>query len=187
MGDDHYLYLWDYLSKELILFKHNSFKPTFCKFSQDGTYLALGYVNGNLIVYKLKISKSTNEKTYEIDLSQYTIYNKDVKQAVLSIEFSHDDGRGETKMAVSYDNIQFNHEEPDVTKVKEQAFVNVFFVHPNKPEQEIRIPSTYKTEGKSSEVYGIAVYFMSFSEDNNYLMLYYQFFNNNHVRVNKDK
>ena len=96
VSDDNNLYLWDYSTKELITFKHHIQNPTVCKFSPDGKYLAVGFSNGDLLVYEPKVSKSPNNNLYKIDLNQnYKFDDKNIKTAVLSVEFSHKTGEGD--------------------------------------------------------------------------------------------
>jgi WD40 repeat protein len=84
IGDDNNLYIWDYGSKELLLFKEFSARPLICKFSPDGQFLAIGFINGVLMVYEPKVSKTTGEYAYEVDLSNVKVlHDNDVKQAIL--------------------------------------------------------------------------------------------------------
>lgn len=84
-------------------------------------------------------------------------------------------------MAVSYDNIQEIYEQKEGSKEKHGAFIYVYAINNDKSEvkqyykkiREILLPSKYKTIIGDESIFGIATQFMSFSDNNNYLMLYY--------------
>ena len=90
-------------------------------------------------------------------------------------------------MAVSFDNLNVNIEEEDIPKEKEGSYVYVYESNTKNNDNqqiltqfaEIRLPSKYKTAKTVKSVYGTAVYFMSFSQDAEYLMLYFQKVDNN--------
>lgn len=52
---------------------------------------------------------------------------------------------------------------------------------------EIKCPSINETYENKTNIFGTAVYFMTFSEDNRYLMVYFQIVDNYQIRQNKDR
>lgn len=133
----------------------------------------------------------------EMDVKQ-NIKDKETKTAVLNIEFSsHGD-----LMAVSYDNLKVNREEEE-GKAKEGSFVVVYVknnstlrnIRNNNTDSkaiysiytEIRRPSVNETFPSEQNIFGMAVYYMSFSADDNYLMMYFQIIDDFQIRNNEDK
>ncbi len=51
---------------------------------------------------------------------------------------------------------------------------------------DIRCPSIYESYRTDANAYGCAVYFMTFSDEGTYLLIYYQLIDNYLVRVNHD-
>ena len=199
VGDDCNLIFWEIETGNPLLVRDLSNYPTCCQFSPSGHYLVVGFKNGTLMIFEPSISVSRSKKVaVEITHEPVTLKDKETKNAVLNIEFS-DNG---DLMAVSYDNLKVNREEDDILREKEGAFVYVFI---NKDSEiknykiqaenqclydkytEIRLPSKNETQRVQSNVYGMAIYFMAFSTDNSYLMVYFQRVDNQQVRENRDK
>lgn len=51
---------------------------------------------------------------------------------------------------------------------------------------DIKNPSIYENYVTDQSQYGVGVHFMVFSNDENYLLLYYQLIDNQHLRINND-
>jgi hypothetical protein len=51
---------------------------------------------------------------------------------------------------------------------------------------DIKNPSMYENYATDQSQYGVGVYFMVFSKDQSYLLLYYQIIDSQHIRVNND-
>lgn len=199
IGDDCNLIFWEISNGSALLVKDLMNYPTCCQFSPKGDYLVIGFKNGTLIIYEPIITVSkVNMIMIELTGDPWTIKDKETKNAVLNIEFS-DNG---DLMAVSYDNLKVNREEDDVLKEKEGAFVYVFIKKNSTIKNykiqaenkylyekytEIRLPSKNETQRVQSNVYGMAIYFMAFSSDNNYLMVYFQRVDNQQIRENRDR
>ena len=201
-GDDCNLYFWDIIEKKPVLTKNLGIFPTVCKFSPDGNQLVIGFQNGIIMIFEPKITRSSNKigNTFDVSLNvdPFVLKDKETKTAVLNISFSV---KGDL-MAVSYDNLKVNVEEEDVPKEKEGSFV-IVYVSKNSPIKqyrakveneslyekytEIRLPSRYRTQQTKTHLYGMAIYYMAFSEDDNYLMLYFQRIDNFQIRENRDK
>lgn len=106
-------------------------------------------------------------------------------------------------MAVSYDNQKVNKEEDQLSKKKDGSFVCIYvrkdsqqkIAKVNTTDQQnlyikysvIYCPSINETYENKTNVFGMAVYFMAFSEDDQYLMVYFQIVDNYQIRQNKDR
>ena len=199
IGDDCNLIFWEINTGESLIVKDLSNYPTCCQFSPKGDYLVVGFKNGTLMIFEPIINVTRTKKiSIEIPGDPLTLKDKETKNAVLNIEFS-DNG---DLMAVSYDNLKVNREEDDVLKEKEGAFVYVFIKKNSSIKNykiqaenkclydkytEIRLPSKNETQRVQSNVYGMAIYFMAFSSDNSYLMVYFQRVDNQQIRENRDR
>ena len=193
VGDDKVLYFWNYHTRKPLLSKNLTYFPTVCKFSPDGKNLVVGFDNGILKVFEPKISgsgKIGNPQNIDLNSEPFVIEGKDTKTAILNIEFSL---KGDL-MAVSYDNVKVNLEKEDVPKEKGGSFGLVFISQNSKDNKklyeqyrEIRLPSRYETQKTMTNIFGMAIHDMSFSEDNNYLMVYFQKIDNFQVRENRDR
>jgi hypothetical protein len=116
-----------------------------------------------------------------------SIKDKETKTAVLSIEFS---GRGDL-LAISYDNAKNQKDVFDSKIEKEGSFISVYMNKASKSTKfrsgeknlyikytDIRCPSIYESYNTDTDAFGVSVYFMTFSEDGGYLLIYYQLVNN---------
>lgn len=103
---------------------------------------------------------------------------------------------------VSFNFFQINKEEDQLSKNKDGSFVVVYVhrdsqikanVNTNDSKNlyswhfEIKCPSINETYENKTNIFGTAVYFMTFSEDNRYLMVYFQIVDNYQIRQNKDR
>lgn len=99
-------------------------------------------------------------------------------------------------MAASYDNSRQSKESESKFE-KEGSFIHIFRSKQRpggKKESanyqrhiEIKCPSLYESYSTDSNAYGCAVYFMTFSKNDDYLLIYYQLVDNYLVRINHDQ
>ena len=212
IGNDKMLCLWNTTNMELMDRINLGVVPTCVKWSPDGTLLVVGFFTGILKIYESKAVKTVygrykNSKGIFDFFLEYdkpvledidNISDKNIKTSVLNIEFS---SVGEL-MAVSYDNQKINKEEDQTSKNKDGSFVIVYVhrdsrlktgVNTNDDGKiyirhfEIICPSINETYENKNNVYGMAVYFMAFSSDDKYLMVYFQIIDNFQIRQNKDR
>lgn len=177
--------------------------PTCVKWNPDGSLLVVGFQNGTLKIFESKSIQGMQGRFggkgdrpgLELMLS---ISDSEAKTSVLSIEFSK---KGDL-MAVSYDNQKVNREEDQANKNKDGSFV-IVYVYRDSPLKanvntqdsknlysrhfDIICPSINETYENKNNVYGMAVYFMAFSNDDRYLMVYFQIVDNFQIRQNKDR
>ena len=109
--------------------------------------------------------------------------DKDTKTPVLSIEFS---SRGDM-LAISYDNAKSQKDVFDSKLEKEGSFISVYVNRASHKTSkfrasdknlyikytDIRCPSIYESYHTDTDAFGISAYFMTFSGDGNYLLIYY--------------
>lgn len=194
IATDKLLSLYHSQTRELLDRMNLGVLPTCVKWNPDGSLLVVGFQNGTLKIFESKSVQSIYGKFggkverpgLELVLS---ISDTETKTSVLGIEFSK---RGDL-MAVSYDNQKINKEEDQLSKNKDGSFV-VVYVYRDSPLKanvntqdsknlysrhfDIICPSINETYENKSNVYGMAVYFMAFSSDDRYLMVYFQIVDN---------
>ncbi|KAL4455920.1 hypothetical protein ABPG73_008674 [Tetrahymena malaccensis] len=200
VGEDGLLCMFDLTNDKPLLIKHLQNTPSCVKFCPfDGNILVIGFTNGCIRFFSSIINKSKFGKKHEryeapqLDVRQIV---DDGKTAVLNIEFS-DDGQ---YMAASYDNSRQSKEQESKFE-KEGSFIQIFKskqrlggIASNKKDNanyqkyiEIKCPSVYESYRTDSNAYGCAVYFMTFSINDDFLLIYYQLVDNYLVRINHDQ
>lgn len=117
-----------------------------------------------------------------------SIKDKELKTPVLNIEFSL---KGDM-LAISYDNAKSQKDVFDSKLEKEGSFISVWVSRGSRKTSQfraadknlylkytdIRCPSVYESYQTDSDTYGVSAYFMTFSKDGNFLLIYYQLVNN---------
>ncbi|CAD8183513.1 unnamed protein product [Paramecium pentaurelia] len=201
MGEDQKLILWDTENNSLLLVKNMGMTPTAIRLSPDGDLLVIGFQNSMVVIMDSKIQKNTMGKVSEryllpsLDIIM-NIKDKDNKTPVLNIEFSH---KGDM-LAISYDNARSQKDVFDSKLEKEGSFISVWVNRGSHRTSkyratdknlylkytDIRCPSLYESYQTDNDTYGVAAYFMTFSQDGNYLLIYYQLINNQQTRINND-
>ena len=124
------------------------------------------------------------------------IRDEKISTAVLNIEFSP---RG-SFLAISFDNKRLSLEEAQDNADKFGAVIAIYEVREHEvgtvaggqevtyqKRRELRLASLSAPEISKMSIFGNANYFMSFSEDELFLIVYYQNINNNLIRENKDR
>lgn len=107
VGDDETLRMWDISKHSIIVSKNLGTQATCLAFSPDGTYLAVGLINGVFLLLESKVDKlnfGTVMEEYHPPSLEVNMSPKEAKTAILAIKFSF---RGDF-LAVSYDNEQRN-------------------------------------------------------------------------------
>ncbi len=103
VGDDETLRLWDITKHQILISKNLGTQATCLNFSPDGSFLAVGLVNGFFLILESKIEKlnyGTYMEEYRAPTLEVLMSPKESKSAVIGIKFSY---RGEF-LAISYDN-----------------------------------------------------------------------------------
>jgi WD40 repeat protein len=202
-GSDQQIFFWD--TEDYKPFYSNSYRktPTCIKFTPDGNLLVIGFEHGAIEICGAQMKRQitgnagTKYSRPEMDIKQ-TIKEKETRTAVLNIEFS---SSGDF-MAASYDNLKVNREEEE-GKSKEGSFVVVYMRNNSHLKAmrgqntdsktiysiytEIRRPSVNETFSSEQNIFGMAVYYMAFSADDNFLMVYFQITDDFQIRNNEDK
>ena len=202
-GSDQQIFFWD--TEEFKPFYSNSYRktPTCIKFTPDGQLLVIGFEHGAIEIYgcqmKRQVTGTAGSKFSRPDMDiKQTIKDKETRTAVLNMEFS---SSGDY-MAASYDNQKVNREEEE-GKSKEGSFVVVYVRNASHLKNlrtqssdskaiysiltEIRRPSVNETFSSEHNIYGMAVFYMAFSADDMFLMIYFQITDNFQIRNNEDK
>ena len=77
-------------------------EPTFIWFSNNSDFLAIGFKDGEILLFRPLIRRTQEEDPYSINLENMCIIKeREIWTSVLSINFSADS----SLMSVSYDNI----------------------------------------------------------------------------------
>ncbi|EGR29518.1 PH domain protein [Ichthyophthirius multifiliis] len=197
VGEDGNLFMFDIKTNKSLIQQFLSKTPSAIKFSPDGSLLVIGFVCGTIRIFDSKISKNKMGKLAEKyeppSLDCLNIMN-DGKTAVLNIQFTQ---KGDF-MAASFDNSRQSKEFESKFE-KEGSYISIYTnraSHKNKGRNEkntyqklidIRCPSVYESYRTDSNAYGCAVYFMTFSKDEDFLLIYYQLVDNYLVRINHDQ
>ena len=201
VGDDQKLMIWDTQNNVLLLVRNLGMSPSAVKFSPDGELLVIGYQVSMVMVLDSKMQRNPLGKASEryllpsLDILM-SIKDKETKTAVLSIEFS---AKGDM-LAISYDNAKNQKDVFDSKLGKEGSFISVYMNKAShKTSQfrgseknlyvkytDIRCPSIYESYNTDTDAFGVSVYFMTFSEDGDFLLIYYQLVNNQQTRINND-
>lgn len=105
VGDDETLRMWDIAKHSIIVAKNLGTQATCLNYSPDGSFLAVGLVNGVFLILDSKIEKlnfGTYMEEYHPPSLEVIMCPKESKTAVLTIKFSF---KGDF-LAISYDNEQ---------------------------------------------------------------------------------
>lgn len=177
--------------------------PTCTVFSIKGDNLVIGFDNGSILILKIVITRnigvsSANHKA-TIGKNGQVISEEKMNAAILNIQFSP---KGNF-MAVSFDNKRTSINKASEISEKTGAVIVIYEVSRVEVAQgteskfncdtlyqkrrELRLASLDLPEISKMSILGNANYFMSFSEDEFFLIVYYQNINNNLVRENQDK
>ena len=202
VGDDGYISFWDTETSSLALLQKLPAYPTTAKFSPDSNYLVIGLVDGRILIYEPKIFRSSNRDHtfFSVNINEDPIILKDndIESPVLNIEFSL---KGDF-MAVSHDGVRETRSAETFRKESGGSIVIVYILQSshkkvarskNQRENlyqkytEVRLTSVNYADVSKMSYLGLASYFMTFSDDDNYLMLYYQSVNDFHIRENNDR
>jgi WD40 repeat protein len=212
-GDDMYLHFWDFETKRLLLSRKLDNVPTCIKFSPLGKILVIGLLNGHVMVMEPDIHRDQRgqrsvlklklEKPVQVIDPVLKTTSKDkiddlyTEKPVLNVEFSL---KGDL-LAVAHDNVKLN-DKKDNLKDRGTAIVIVYVSKDSDLKSQalqaiqdnyfikyadVRLASLNYADTSKMSYLGMASYFMAFSDDDTYLMLYYQNINEHHIRENQDK
>ena len=105
VGDDETLRLWDISKRQIIVSKNLGTQATCLCFSPDGSFLAIGLINGVFLLLDCKIEKlnfGTYMEEYHPPTLDVIMSPKESKTAITTIKYSF---KGDF-LAISYDNEQ---------------------------------------------------------------------------------
>jgi WD40 repeat protein len=103
VGDDETLRMWDIGKHSIVVSKNLGTQATCLSFSPDGSFLAVGLINGVFLLLDSKIEKlnfGTYMEEFHPPSLDVVMSPKESKTAVINIKFSF---KGDF-LAVSYDN-----------------------------------------------------------------------------------
>ena len=185
VSSDNLVCVWDYEKVRLVSELQMDSDVTCCLWHPDGEYLFMGNLVGEVQMFRLSVENEMMIKVnYVIELIS-TMKSASVA-SVVSMELTADG----SLLAVSMGNSNAS---------KEDSFVKVYIhkeqaeregVYVNSPDTylryfEIRCPSIHANFEGSLQSFGMAVYFMSFSTDNRFLLCYFQLIDTNLKRNNE--
>lgn len=211
VGSDKQLKVWDLdnhimledisLVRYLNASPHQPPTPTCLKFSIKGDSLVVGFDDSSLLTLMIKVTRSVSIQysSHAVTVSPNGLLMRDerIQTAVLSVAFSP---KG-SFMAVSFDNQQPVAQDQNSLAEKNGALIVIYEVANSRNEsnerlwetevvfrkrRELRLASLNSAEMSKMSVLGNACHFMTFSEDEFYLMVYYQNVNQGLVRENLD-
>lgn len=210
-GDDMWLRFWNLETKNLMLSTYLGYVPTCLKFSPTKHTLVIGLEDGRVLILEPEIRivdiGGRNELTLSLEKPTQVINSisktsskseEDCFKAVLNVEFS---SKGDL-LAVAHDNVKIDKKNKETLKDRGTAIVIVYVSRdsilkdqalqsdqdlPFMKYAEVRLASLNYADISKMSYLGMASYFMAFSDDDTYLMLYYQNINEHHIRENHDK
>ncbi|EGR31153.1 hypothetical protein IMG5_116830 [Ichthyophthirius multifiliis] len=208
VGEDQQLSMFDCENNLLIYQQYlDQGTPSVVKFSPDGEYIIIGFTNGIIIIFSIQILQnkfSKNDKRAIPIIEQMQIINdKQNKAIVLNIEFDLSDM---DTFAVSFEASTKNI--IDINGERDLSFIGIYrcqqtnirnkkhsIINNNNYNNNQQIKSTKDKQFKLKDILKCdfnsinssqLVYFMTFSQDSQYLLAYYQDIDNFQIRQNND-
>lgn len=198
IGDDEYLFVWDFKTKAPLKVLPLQVHPSAIKFTHNNRLL-VGFLNGKVKIFDLEIMQSFdlgNSFTVVVKEHPFVISDPEITTPVLNLEFSD---KGE-RLAVTYDISRVEHEVENRKKEYGGFIVSVFQLKsksvgiaatddetPFRPFDEMRPSILNQFEMSKILCQNMAIHFMQFSEDFVHLVVYLQKTVESQIRNNNDQ
>jgi len=63
VGEDQHIYVWDIEKSKLLLMNNQGLTPTALKLSQNGDLLAVGFINGTIVILDARVNLNVTGKS----------------------------------------------------------------------------------------------------------------------------
>ncbi|KAL4497254.1 hypothetical protein ABPG72_011189 [Tetrahymena utriculariae] len=197
VGEDQQLTLIDFEQNKLMISKNlEEGVPTTVRFSPNGNLFVIGFNNGILKLYFIETGSSKSSKEHR-PIPTITEFQeiRDQKTAVLNIKFSikeYLEAKEDKELlndrddifAVSYESQSQSADSQMVDK--EQSYIGIYRPQLNQQNQlNYKLKETLRNDQiiRNENSINLGAYFMSFSEDAKYLVVYYQEIENQSIRI----